>query len=252
MTGGQDKASEKAFYESLFRRRKRFDQFQRSIYQEIAREARARTEGTLALELGCGSGDQAVCLIESGFQVLACDLSYQAARIARGTVIESGAQSFLTMNADAEHVPVPDAAFDACVCGLLLHHFGDLSFVAREIRRVLKPGGVVVAIDANAHNPFAWLFLNAVHRMRPLKGLTPNQRALWRSEIVKVFAAEGFGDFHFRSMTSELKRDWLGKGLGARLNFQTRAAVLGASRLVLPQISQGNMLLSVFQLGASS
>ncbi|MFQ5349985.1 MAG: class I SAM-dependent methyltransferase [Thermoanaerobaculia bacterium] len=248
MADGQDKKSEREFYERFFRRRGRFDQFQQSIYRRIAGEARAVSSGTRALDLGCGSGDQAVCLSEAGFQVVACDLSYQAARLAGRRGRESDCGPLLSVNSDAEQVPLPAGSIDVCVCGLLLHHFGDLETLAGEIRRVLRPGGAVVAVDANAHNPFSWLFLNVVHRLYPLSGLTSNQRALGRAEIERVFAAQGFGDFRFSSMTSDLRRDWLGDSLGARLNYYTRATLLRLSRILLPQIRQGNMLLSVFRL----
>ncbi len=178
MVDSQDKKTEREFYERLFQRRGRFDQFQRSIYERIAREARSATSGVRALELGCGSGDQAVCLLDSGFRVVACDLAYQATRLAKRRVEEAERGAFLSVNADAEQVPLPASSMDACVCGLLLHHFNDLEQLAKEIRRVLRPGAIVVAIDANAHNPFAWLFLNVLHRLRRLPGLTPNQRAL--------------------------------------------------------------------------
>lgn len=241
----QDKASEQKFYDELFRTRRRFDQFNDDIYRRIAREARAGTTGTRALDIGCGSGTQALCLMDEGFAVVAADLSIEAVGVAKEGARRAG-RTLPVLNADAEHLPLPDGSIDACVCGLLLHHFGDLRQVAAEVYRVLKPGGVVVAIDANAHNPPTWMFLNVVHRLRPLKRLTPNQRALRGGEIRRVFGQAGFRDFRFSSVTSEIRRDWLGDSLGSRLNYYTRAAVLGASNVMLPQISRGNMLLSVF------
>lgn len=242
----QDKRSEQSFYDTLFKKRKKFGQFQRGIYERIAAEARKGAPGTKALEIGCGAGDQAACLTEQGFSVLATDLSLEAVKVARRTTREAG-HDVAVMQSDAEALPVADQSVDACVCGLLLHHFASLDDIAAELRRVVRPGGTVVAVDANAHNPFAWLFLNVVHRFRKLPGLTPNQRALHRREIETAFGAHGFGEFHFESMTSELRRDWLGDSLGASLNYHTRAMLLGLSRLVLPQIAQGNMLLSVFR-----
>lgn len=242
----QDKRSEQLYYDRLFSTRRRFDQFQQAIYERIAQEARQGTEGTRALDIGCGSGVQSLCLIDHGFSVVALDLSIEAAKLARDTVAESG-RSLMVVNADAESLPLPDASIDACVCGLLLHHFKSLEAVAAELQRVIRPGGAVVALDANAHNPFAWLFFNLVHRLHPLSGLTPNQRALWRGEIRRVFGAHGFGEFRFASISSTLRRDWLGGSLGATLNFYTRAAVLGFSQVALPTICHGNMLLSVFR-----
>ncbi|MHC4594274.1 MAG: class I SAM-dependent methyltransferase [Planctomycetota bacterium] len=242
---GQDKAAEQKFYDVLFQTRQRFDQFQDEIYERIAVEARRETNGGVALDLGCGSGIQSLCLIDQGFSVVAVDLSLEATKLAKKTVASAG-KSFLVLNADAEYLPIQDAAIDACICGLLLHHFKRLDIIAAELQRIVRPGGVVVAIDANAHNPFSWLFFNGLHRLRPLSGLTPNQRALRCSEIDRVFSKYGFGEFRFVSITSRLNRDWLGNSFGAKLNFYTRAAVLKLSRMILPSICHGNMLLSVF------
>ncbi|HSK18803.1 MAG TPA: methyltransferase domain-containing protein [Longimicrobiales bacterium] len=243
---GQDKESERRFYDELFRKRRRFDQFNDDIYRRIAREARAGTDGSQVLDLGCGSGTQALCLMDEGFSVVAADLSIEAVRVAEAGARQAD-RTLPVINADAERLPLADASLDACVCGLLLHHFTNLEAVAAELRRVVKPGGVVVAIDANAHNPPTWMFLNVVHRLRPLARLTPNQRALRSSEIRQTFGRAGFGEFRFSSVTSELRRDWLGDSLGARLNYYSRAALLGVSNAVLPQIGRGNMLLSVFR-----
>jgi ubiquinone/menaquinone biosynthesis C-methylase UbiE len=245
-SAGQDKGSERVYYNQLFKKRGRFDQFQNDIYGRIAAEARRRTTGNRAVELGCGSGVQAGLLMDQGFTVAALDLSIEATRVARRTVAESG-RTLAVVNGDAEHLPIKDGSVDACICGLLLHHFTQLDGVASEIRRIMRPGGVVIAIDANANQPFAWLFFNVIHRLRPLKGLTPNQRAIRPGEIREVFARHGFGDFSFDSLTSELRRDWLGTSLSASLNYYSRASVLGLSRLLLPRIAQGNMLLSSFR-----
>jgi SAM-dependent methyltransferase len=249
MTGNQtqDKPAERRFYDDLFRRRGRFDQFSESVYERIALEARTNARGDRLLELGCGSGTQAQHLLRAGFSVIALDLSSEAVSLARRSVIEQGG-ILPSINADAEHLPIGTATVDVCVCGLLLHHFRSLDLVASEIRRVLRPGGLLVALDANAHQPFSWLFLNVVHRFKPLSGLTPNQRAIRSSEIVEVFGRQGFRDFRFSSITSELRRDWLGTSLAGTMNYYSRASVLALSRLLLPQISQGNMLLSVCRL----
>lgn len=246
----QDKSAEQAYYNNLFSRRKRFDQFQNAIYQRLATEARKRTDGTVALDIGCGAGNQSLCLMQEGFSTLSADLSLEAVRVTRDAITGSGRQAWV-INADAECLPFPDASVDACICGLLLHHFRNLDRIAAEIRRVVRPGGVIVAIDANAHNPFAWLFFNVVHRFRPLSHLTPNQRALRAGEIRRSFR-QGFEGFEFDSITSDLKKDWLGDSLGARMNFYTRRAVLAMSNALLPKISTGNMLISIFRRSAGS
>ena len=245
-TTSQDKVSEKTFYDQLFSTRGRFDQFPKDVYARMASEARKHTRGNDALDLGCGAGDLALCLIDQGFNVTAVDLSPEAVKLTEKTVREKG-HSIRALNADAENLPLEDESVDACTCSLLLHHFKDLNGVAKELSRVVKSGGVVVALDANGHNPFSYLFFNVYHRYMPRNGVTPNQRAISRGEVVKVFRQYGFENFEFSSLSTQLKQDWLGGSLGAKLNFYTRKSVLGLSEAVLPQIGRGNCLLSVFQ-----
>ncbi len=244
MAPTQDKVAERAYYDELFARRGRFDQFDASVYQRLARTARERTEGIQAVDIGCGSGTQAVALAEHGFAVLALDLSWEAVRLTRQNCASE--PNIDVICADAEHLPLPDRSVDACVCGLLLHHFKYLDPIADELARIVRPGGVVLTLDANAHNPFVWLFFNVIHRLRPLKRLTPNQRALRRGEIRRVFEDRGFDAFEFDAFSTNLRKDWLGGSLAAKLNFHARAAVLRISEIVLPRISQGNVLMGVF------
>jgi ubiquinone/menaquinone biosynthesis C-methylase UbiE len=245
-SSGQDKESERRFYDELFKRRKRFDQFQDEIYSGIAADARGAAPGDRVLDLGCGSGTQSLCLARAGFRVTAADLSTEAVKLTQ-SALEGIGGPHVAIHADAEHLPLEDGSMDACVCSLLWHHFSDLRPVAKELARVLKPGAPLIAIDANAHNPFAFLFLNVVHKLHPLAGLTPNQRAIGRAEIQRVFGAAGFENFRFHSITSDLRRDWLGESLGAQLNFYARRTVLAISRLVLPEIAQGNILYSAMR-----
>ena len=248
---GQDKATEQKFYDDLFRQRGRFDQFQSNdLYRLVAQKARQATKGTVALDIGCGSGTQSICLMEEGFSVVSADLSFEAVRIARANLEKSG-RSLKVLNADVEHLPFPDDSVDACICSLFLHHFTNLEGVAAELQRVVRPGGIVVANDANAHNPFVYLYFNVVHKIRPLHWLTPNQRALKSDEIREVFGRFGFSDFQFTSVTTDLKRDWLGKSFAFTLNFYARALVMKLSNIVLTPIARGNGLISVFRKSAN-
>jgi ubiquinone/menaquinone biosynthesis C-methylase UbiE len=246
VASGQDKESEQRFYDELFSRRVRFDQFQPDIYAGIAADARREASGNRALDLGCGSGTQALYLAQQGFTVTAVDLSVEAVRLTQ-QALSTVVGPHRALHADAEHLPLDDGSIDACVCSLLWHHFSDLRPISMELARVLVPGAPLIAIDANAHNPFAFVFFNMVHRVRPLGGLTRNQRAIGKGEIQRVFGAAGFEAFRFHSITSDLRRDWLGQSLGARLNFHSRRAVLALSRLVLPQLAHGNILYSAMR-----
>ena len=55
-------------------------------------------------------------------------------------------QAALT-GADAMNLPFKDASFDAAVCGFGVRNVSDLAGCFREVRRVLKPGGVFVVLE---------------------------------------------------------------------------------------------------------
>jgi SAM-dependent methyltransferase len=243
----QNKATERAYYDQLFASRKRFDQFPDDRIYEIVAEAAGRaTPGRMALDLGCGSGTQALCLMKEGFVVVSADLSSEAAKLCRANT--AGADKTLgVINADAEALPLASASVDVCVCSLFLHHFSSLETVAVELERVVRPGGVVIATDANAHNPFSWLFFNVIHQVRPIPWVTPDQRALSRREISGAFGKHGFGEFEFSSFSTELRRDWLGQSFAFSVNFRARQFLLALSKVALPQLSRGNILLSTFR-----
>ena len=49
--------------------------------------------------------------------------------------------------ADAARLPLDDASFDACRVDRVLQHIADPASAVREMVRVLRPGGVLVAYD---------------------------------------------------------------------------------------------------------
>jgi ubiquinone/menaquinone biosynthesis C-methylase UbiE len=49
--------------------------------------------------------------------------------------------------AGAEALPFPDASFDAVLCCNAFHHFKDQETIAREMARVVRPGGGVLILD---------------------------------------------------------------------------------------------------------
>jgi SAM-dependent methyltransferase len=49
--------------------------------------------------------------------------------------------------AGAESLPFPDGYFDALICSDAFHHFRDQDAAAREMARVVRPGGGVLILD---------------------------------------------------------------------------------------------------------
>lgn len=107
--------------------------------------------GDRVLDVGCGTGTLAiaakhrvgatgsVCGIDASVEMIA-----RARKKARRNAVEVNFE-----NAIVEKLPFPDRTFDAVLSTLMLHHLGRKARQQSlcEIRRVLKPGGRVIAID---------------------------------------------------------------------------------------------------------
>ena len=100
-------------------------------------------EGKRLLEIGCGGGLMAEEYARQGAQVVGIDRSLPSLRVARRHAA-SGGLPIEYLGSQAEHLPLPDAAFDAVVTADTLEHVEDVRQVVAEAARVLKPNGCFV------------------------------------------------------------------------------------------------------------
>jgi 2-polyprenyl-3-methyl-5-hydroxy-6-metoxy-1,4-benzoquinol methylase len=118
--------------------------------------------GRRILELNCGTGIDAVHLAESGVTVLACDISSRMIEIAWQRLRSTGLEGLVEFRA----LPTEDIAvlegkgcFDGAFSNFSgLNHVRDLSSVARNLARLLKPGARAVLCMAARFVPseMAW------------------------------------------------------------------------------------------------
>ena len=87
-----------------------------------------------------------------------------------------------------ERIPVPDASCDAALLSYVVHHLSDRDACARELARVLRPGGVVIVRSALreslAQVPFFKWFPTAL--------ALDERRMPARADITGMFEAHGF------------------------------------------------------------
>jgi SAM-dependent methyltransferase len=89
------------------------------------------------LEIGAGTGAQALALSERGFDVAAVDIANS--NYATDTV-------FPVSTYDGRQLPFADASFDIVFSSNVLEHVRDLPPLHEEMKRVLKPGGACVHV----------------------------------------------------------------------------------------------------------
>jgi SAM-dependent methyltransferase len=103
------------------------------------------------LEVGAGWGELAERVqLELECDVVALDLSPRMVELTRERGVEA-------LQGDVQDLPCADEAFDAVVAAWMLYHVPDLDRGLAEIARVMRPGGVFVAVT-NGANDFAELW----------------------------------------------------------------------------------------------
>lgn len=100
------------------------------------------------LEIGVGSGIDAAEFLRNGANVIGIDFSSNAIRNANLLFKEAKVDGQIIL-ADARALPFTDSEFDAVYSYGVIHHIPDIRAVLREVKRVLKPGGLFMGMAYN-------------------------------------------------------------------------------------------------------
>jgi len=102
------------------------------------------------LEIGAGMGENTSSLLDMSFKVTSTDISSKSVEVMRNKF--SKYSNFSVEVADMEKLPFNNESFDV-VCSAGSLSYGDNTVVMNEIYRVLKKGGVMIAVDSLNNNP---------------------------------------------------------------------------------------------------
>ncbi|NBE80071.1 class I SAM-dependent methyltransferase [Micromonospora rubida] len=111
--------------------------------------------GRVVLEVGCGTGEGLNFLsrIHRDARMIGLDLSPKA--VARATATLSRGDQLRFVHGDAEDLPFEDDSVDVLVNIESSHTYPDLGRFLREVKRVLRPGGMLSHIDVFTHQRYA-------------------------------------------------------------------------------------------------
>lgn len=145
----------------------------------------------VVLDYGCGDGLNTVALARRGALVKALDLSPDLIDVARERLAVN-ATPYERFGVDllvgsAHDIPLPDASVDVVFGIAILHHL-DLALAAREVLRVLKPGGRAIIKEPLRNSAF----VRGVRGLIPYRApdVSPDEHPLTDAELAEF--ARGF------------------------------------------------------------
>lgn len=131
------------------------------------------------LELGAGAGwlwAKNLARIPAGWDITLSDFASGMLAEARKTLAQT-AHDFRYEEIDAQHIPYPDATFDAVIANHMLYHVPDRAKAIAEMRRVLKPDGrLYTATNGENH-------MREIHALMARLGFRPEE---WLDGFVMV------------------------------------------------------------------
>ena len=192
-------------------------------YRKRALGEAGLSKGMRVLDVACGPGLMAQRAAEitgpSGY-IVGLDPSLGMLREARKGSLQSLVQGV------AETLPFRSASFDFLCMGYALRHVSDLRVAFREYLRVLKPGGVVLALEISQPRSPALLYLQRLY-LKSILGTTfalatgnrqlhtliayfwdTTEQCVPPATIVEAFKDVGFAHSSVKELFAGLLRDY--------------------------------------------
>ena len=138
----------------------------------------------LILDIASGTGEPALTIAEklSGGRVIMTDLADDMLAIARENAALRGIKNIETVTCDVSELPFPDNTFDAISCRFGFMFFPDMLLAAKEMVRVLKPGGRIATAVWNVPEKNFWVTatMGTINRNMELPAPPPGSPGIFR------------------------------------------------------------------------
>jgi ubiquinone/menaquinone biosynthesis C-methylase UbiE len=141
-----------------------------------------KVRGSSVLDVGCGDAGAIIAFAEEGASAAGIELSDTSLQRGRLRADDHGVKIDLKKGV-AEEIPFPDASFDLVMLDNVLEHVTDRPKTLREVRRVLKPGGLLYMVTPK---PFSLYSLwNDPHYDLAGLVLMPRRMQIWYFEKIR-------------------------------------------------------------------
>ncbi len=172
---------------------------QATTLAEILHHDTAYPAGSTVLEAGCGVGAQTGILAVNSPEArfVSVDLSRESLRAARASASARGASNVAFLRSDIFRLPFRDGSFDHVFLCFVLEHLPDPAGALSCLRRVLKRGGSITAIEGDHGSAF--FHPDSAYARRAIRCLVDLQagdggNALIGRQLHPILRASGFRD----------------------------------------------------------
>jgi demethylmenaquinone methyltransferase / 2-methoxy-6-polyprenyl-1,4-benzoquinol methylase len=146
--------------------------WRRACVREVA--AKVHIPVPNILDVGCGTADLSISFSKLG-PVVGCDFCHPMLRIGAQKIAQNVSDLPISLvGADALGLPFPDASFDIVVSAFVLRNLADIDRGLREMKRVLRPGGVIGILEFGMPRIpllgtfYRWYFLRVLPKLGKL------------------------------------------------------------------------------------
>ena len=170
----------------------------------------------VVLDIAAGTGEPGLTIATmlTGGKVVITDLSEDMLEIARENALKRDIKNIETRVCDVCALPFADNTFDAISCRLGFMFFPDMLLAAKEMVRVLKPGGKIATSVWNVLENNFWItaILETISRHMDLPAPLPGAPGMFRC------AKEGLiSDLFLQAGLKNIKQ----KEITAKMHFKT-------------------------------
>jgi ubiquinone/menaquinone biosynthesis C-methylase UbiE len=172
--------------------------FMKPMADEIIRLLKPK-DNDLVLDIASGTGEPGLTIAAmlKGGKVVATDLAEGMLEVALENATIRGIKNFEVVASDVCELPFPDNNFDAISCRMGFMFFPDMMLAAKEMVRVLKPGGRIAVTVWSEPEKNLWantimgVIQKNVHIETPTQGAPGLFRCARRGLISELFEQAG-------------------------------------------------------------
>jgi len=157
--------------------------FLKPMGDEIIRLLHPEKEA-MVLDIAAGTGEPGLTIAAmlNGGKVIITDLAEDMLKIARENAEKRGIKNIETVACDVCELPFADNSFDAISCRFGFMFFPDMLLAAKEMVRVLKPGGSIATSVWNVPEKNFWVTvtMGAINKNMDLPAPPPGSPGIFR------------------------------------------------------------------------